>query len=271
MSTVHASYYTDPACAWSWALEPALRRLEVEFGEEVQITYVMGGLAREFGRPEPLLAEWLAAGEHSQMPVDPRIWLEGAPASSFPACLAVKAAGEQGDPGPYLRRVREGLMCGRRKLDTTEALVEEARALGTLDVERFRIDLRSNAIVELFGADLERAGAVPVEHHAPATSRVRLPALELEGEDGRVHDGVYGPASIAELRAAILAAGAEPRTNAPLAVEEALRRFAPMAAVEVAAVCELPGPRAPAELWRLALEWRVRPERRLTGELWTLA
>jgi len=270
VSTVHASYYTDPACPWSWALEPALRRLEVEFGEEVRITYVMGGLAREFGRPEPLVAEWLTAGERSGMPVDPRIWLEGAPASSFPACLAVKAAGEQGDPGSYLRRLREGLMCGRRKLDTTEALVEAARALGALDVERFRIDLRSNAIVELFGADLDRAAAVPAEQHATDTGRVRLPSLELRAEDGQVH-GIYGPASFAELRGAIVAAGGKPHSGGAPRVEEALRRFGPMAAAEVAAVCDLPGPRAPAELWRLAAEWRVRPERRLTGELWALA
>ena len=52
-------------------------------------------------------------------------------------------------------------------------------------------------------------------------------------------------------------------------VEEALRRFGTLATAEVAAVCDLPGPRAAAELWRLAGEWRVRSERRLTGELWS--
>jgi hypothetical protein len=36
----------------------------------------------------------------------------------------------------------------------------------------------------------------------------------------------------------------------------------------VAAACDLPGPRAPAELWRLALEWRVKPRRAVGGELW---
>jgi hypothetical protein len=51
-------------------------------------------------------------------------------------------------------------------------------------------------------------------------------------------------------------------------VEEALRRFGRLATPEVAAACDLPGPRAPAELWRLALEWRVRPQRVPGGELW---
>jgi protein-disulfide isomerase-like protein with CxxC motif len=44
-------YYTDPACPWSWAAEPCLRRIEAEFGDGVSITYVMGGLAREFAQP----------------------------------------------------------------------------------------------------------------------------------------------------------------------------------------------------------------------------
>jgi hypothetical protein len=44
-----------------------------------------------------------------------------------------------------------------------------------------------------------------------------------------------------------------------------------MATAEVAEVCALPGPRAPAELWRLAAEWKVKPVRVLTGELWELA
>ena len=52
---------------------------------------------------------------------------------------------------------------------------------------------------------------------------------------------------------------------------EALRIHGRLATAEVAAVCDLPGPRAAAELWRLATEWRVRPTRFLTGELWELA
>ena len=45
-------YHTDPACSASWSCEPRLRRLMVEFGAEVEITYVMGGFAREFtGEP----------------------------------------------------------------------------------------------------------------------------------------------------------------------------------------------------------------------------
>src|SRR5205085_10118917 len=128
-------YYTDPACPWSWALEPAVRRLAHELGESVELRYVMAGMAREFGDATDLVREGLEASAESGMPVDPRLWFETPPRSSYPACIAVKAAAEQGDPGRYLRKLREGLLCRRRKLDTADALVDEAQAAGGLDLE----------------------------------------------------------------------------------------------------------------------------------------
>ena len=270
MPVIHVFYYTDPACPWSWALEPSLRKLLCVFGQSLRFTYVMCGMAREFADPRALVGELLEVGARSGMPVDPRLWLEGPPASSFPACIAVKAAAEQGDPAAYLRRVREGLQCRRRKLDGAEALVEEARAVPGLDVERFRIDLSSHASLESFGADLERASAVAPQHYAPGSDRVQLPSLEFRAPDGAVH-GVYGYVAYEDLERAALAAGAEPSADPPPGIEAALRTFGSMATAEVAAVCALPGPRAPAELWRLASEWRLQSERVGSGELWSPA
>lgn len=231
-----------------------------EFGDQVRITYVMGGLAREFQRPLGELPHVLDACAATGMPADPRLWLDRPPSSSYPACQAVKAAAEQGLEGPYLRVLREGVTLRGQALDTAPALIDAARAVAGLDVARFEIDLRSHAIVEAFGADLERARAA-----APAgRERVPFPTFEIEG--GARLEGEHRPEP---LRAALLAAGAEPR--ALPAPEEALARFGTMATPEVAAVCELPGPRAAAELWRLAADWRVRAERFVSGELWSLA
>jgi putative protein-disulfide isomerase len=266
VGAVHVTYYSDPACPWSWAAEPAVRRLLVEFGDAVSITYVMGGLARKFARPVETMRHVMDAAAASGMPTDPRIWLDAPPTSSYPACQAVKAAAEQGFDGLYLRVVREGLMVDRLKLDAADALIDAARRVPGLDVERFAIDLRSHAIVEAFGADLDRtrAAARPGEDER----RVPFPSFEVVG-DGAAAIWLYDSGDPAVLREATLQAGARP---GPLPdVEEAVRRFGRIGTPEVAAVCDRPGPLAAAELWRLAGEWRVRAERALTGELWSLA
>jgi putative protein-disulfide isomerase len=252
-------YYTDPACSASWAVEPALRKLILEFGTDLSITYVMGGLARSYeGDLSPLILAWLDASDRSGMPVDPRLWSEAPIASTYPACMAVKAAAEQGPDaaGRYLRALREGLMCFRRKLDAKEALVEEARSAG-LDAQRFRVDLESNAIVEAFGADLEETRGV---------EGLVLPSVRFEGPDGV--EWRFGEASYQEWRAAALAAGGHASGDPPPDPLAAIERFRRAASVEVATVCDLPGPRASAELWRLAAEWRLKPVRVLTGTLW---
>jgi predicted DsbA family dithiol-disulfide isomerase len=268
VGAVHVTYFTDPACPWSWAAEPGLRRLQAEFGASLRITYVMGGLAREFQKPLETMRHVLDAAEASSMPVDPRLWLDSPPRSSYPACQAVKAAAEQGLDGPSLRVLREGMMVERRALDTPDALIDAARRVSGMTVERFAIDLRSNAIVEAFGADIERARAAAPQTHTAEVRRVPFPSFEFRGDDGAGPlVGVYDSGDVGALRAAALEAGAQTDGALP-GVEEALRRFGRLATPEVAAACDLPGPRAAAELWRLASEWRVRPDRALTGELW---
>jgi putative protein-disulfide isomerase len=239
---IRVTYYTDPVCPWSWAAEPALRRLQMEFAEDVQITYVMAGMARVLDDPLQVLDETLEAAAWSGMPVDPRIWRDGSPRSTYPACQAVKAATEQSLDGPYLRVLREAIHCRRRPMDNADAVVDAARQVEGLDLARFEIDLHSNAIVEAFAADLER-------------SRGReLPTFLFEA-DGREVAGRVAPDA--------LAAGS-PAASAG----DVLARFPFVAVAEVAACCGVPQARAQAQLWSLAAEWRARPDRILTGDLW---
>jgi protein-disulfide isomerase-like protein with CxxC motif len=257
----------------------------VDFGTELDWTFVMGGLhrgldrtvAREAAARAGFVEEWLQVSAETQAPLDPLLWAESPISSTYPACMAVKAAAEQAaDAGyRYLRRLRESLMCDRRKLDQPEALIEEGRAAG-LDVERFRIDLRSNAITESFANDLERTEALAARIEAPVAQASRgaggapLPTLVLTAGTGdeRVLAGFRPPEAV---HAAALEIGAQLGDGRPLGVEEAIRRFGRLTTREVEVLCGLPGPRASAELFRLAEEWRLRPLRRLTGYLWQTA
>ena len=279
---VRVRFHTDPACSASWAAEPRLRRLMVEFGDELEITYVMGGLAREFEDHSELVMSWLEHAAESGMPVDPRIWSGAGPRSSYPACVAVKASAEQGRTAEerYLRALREGFMCGRRKLDGPEALMDEARRAG-LDSERFRIDLESNATLEAFGADLEESRAIPDAaraaglategSHGSSVERLQFPAARFMADAPGEDRWVGGDHPYEDWRAAAVASGADPAGGAHPDVSGALRRFGRMTTAELEAVCDLPGPRAGAEAWRLASEWRVRRVPVLAGELWEIA
>src|SRR6185436_13073600 len=98
-------YYTDPACPWSWALEPTVRKLMVEFGGGLDWTFVMGGLGRSLAR-EPAaragqIEHWLRVSEETQAPLDPLLWVDGPIESTYPGCMAVKAAAELADDHGY--------------------------------------------------------------------------------------------------------------------------------------------------------------------------
>ena len=38
-------HFADPFCWWSWGLEPILHRLKEVYGDQIEVTYRMGGMA----------------------------------------------------------------------------------------------------------------------------------------------------------------------------------------------------------------------------------
>lgn len=293
MMTVQLRLYTDPACIVSWAAEPQLRRLAWEFGSELEVRVVMGGLARSYGpsyRDEEgrigagadcfadLIAHWLDVAAESRMPCDPRLWTEAGITSTYPACMAVVAAREQGAEAgsAYLRRAREALVTERKKLDHTEALVAEAGPAG-IDPKRFRIDLESNAILEAFAADLDEVREIPasareagIVRRTEGRDRLSFPSAIFVSSEGARHP-VWGLQRYERYRAAATAAGAKPASTAPPEPLEAIERFGRCATREIEELTGRPRPVVEAELWAHAREWRLRPVPALTGTLWEAA
>lgn len=285
--------FTDPACVWSWGAEPLLRRLIWEFDGELEFVWAMGGLARRYGsayRDEEgrigagpdcfadLMSHWLNVAGRTGMPCDPRLWTSRPIAGTFPACIAVEAASEQGwEAGyRYLRRIREGLFCERQKLDERGPLLEAAGAAG-LDPERFANALDSGRAEQAFEEHRAEARAVPEEARAAGKTsrtegeeRLSFPSLVFLAESG-VRHGVYGWQPLDAYREAALAAGARQVNEGPLPPLEAIARFGRMATREVEVLNEKPGPPTCAELWRLAAEGQLRPVRALTGTIWEAA
>ena len=184
---IEVTYFTDPLCSWSWAFEAIWRRLRYEFADRIAWRYVLGGMIPDWQsfndplhsvhRPAQMGPSWYEVRHLTGMPIDEMIWLQDPPASSYPACVAVKAAGRQGAAIEelYLRRLREAVMLERRNVARREVLVELFDAPSG-DPVRFRRDIVGNEALEAFREDLKDAGYRNIG---------RFPAFVLRGAAGR--------------------------------------------------------------------------------------
>ncbi len=194
-TAVFVEYFTDPLCSWSWAFEAQWRRLRYECSGRLGWRYRMGGLIADWQsyddpfnaicNPAQMGPQWFQVHEISGMPLDACIWQENPPGSSYPACIAVKAAERQGQETAevYLRRLREAAMMERLNIARQDILLAVARQTAresagssALDLDRFCADLGTPEPVEAFRQDLRDAA-----YHGIG----RFPTLILRGNDGR--------------------------------------------------------------------------------------
>jgi predicted DsbA family dithiol-disulfide isomerase len=189
---VEVNYYTDPLCSWSWAFEPVWRRFYFEYGDRLDLRYRMVGMIPDWmhyqdpindvSRPVQMIPLWIQVRHISGMPLDERLWIEDPPESSYPACVAVKAAELQSREAAqsYLRRLREAAMCERRNIARRDVLIDVACGFteerpGLIDVERFEGDLEGSEAREAFVEDIKQARYFGIG---------RFPALTLRRPGG---------------------------------------------------------------------------------------
>ena len=113
---VKVIYYTDPICSSCWGIEPQLRKLKLEYGNNIEIDYRMGGLLPDWSynsggisSPSDVAQHWDEVSAYYDMPIDGDVWLEDPLNSSFPSSIAFKAAQLQDNEKAilFLREIRE--------------------------------------------------------------------------------------------------------------------------------------------------------------------
>lgn len=198
---LHATYFTDPLCCWSWGFEPQMRRLRHGFAGRIAWRIRMGGMIPTWSRfddplnsvhrPGQMAPLWLQAAQITGVPIDAAIWNEDPPQSSWPACLAVKAAGMQSPAAAdvMLRRLREAVMAEGRNIARDEVLLELAGALAErfpelLDRRRFETDFHSPDARQLLEEDIKEARFRDI---------VRFPSLVLRRPGGPPPSSAGGP------------------------------------------------------------------------------
>jgi putative protein-disulfide isomerase len=167
-------YFTDPLCPWCWAFERPWRRLRAALGDRLACRYRMAGLIADWDhyadpvhsvhRPAQMATLWFQVRQVAGVDLDERIWLDDPPASSYPACLAVKAAELQSSRAAelLLARLREAVMLSRRNIarwEEIQAVAEElaAQEPGAFDAGRFAGDLNGEEAAGAFRDDVMQA------------------------------------------------------------------------------------------------------------------
>ncbi|MBE8726211.1 DsbA family protein [Flavobacterium hungaricum] len=154
-------YYTDPICSSCWGIEPQLRKLKLEYGAYFEMDYKMGGLLPDWNynsggisKPSDVAHHWDEASLYYEMPIDGDVWLEDPLESSYPSCIAMKAAQLQSTEKAvkFMRIVREKLYLEKKNITKWEN-IEDAAQMAGLDIQKLKADFEGDA-KKLFQDDL---------------------------------------------------------------------------------------------------------------------
>ena len=164
-TAVRVLYFTDPICSACWSIEPQLRRLQLEYGDHFYIEYHMGGLLPSWevynsgpiSKPADVAHHWEDMSRYFEMPIDGDVWINDPLSSSYPPCIAYKAAELQGHvrASNFLRRIKEMVFLEKINITRWDHLKLAAMECG-LDTAQFATDYYGRA-QQLFKEDLSLA------------------------------------------------------------------------------------------------------------------
>lgn len=181
---IRIDFYTDPYCAWSWALEPEVREIERLEGAGVTWHLRMKPLIRDLAAigatGEDIAHKWDHIAAITGADIDASLWGTRPPNSTLPADRATKIAARFGPDREraFVHELRPMLMLQGLSADDEATLLEAARRAG-IDVEAFRAALGDPAA----GKAADEAIAED-ERAAEAEGIKATPALVLRNGEG---------------------------------------------------------------------------------------
>jgi predicted DsbA family dithiol-disulfide isomerase len=259
-------YFTDPICSSCWGIEPQLRRLKLEYGQDVAIEYHMGGLLPDWSynsggisKPSDVAHHWDEVSLHYNMPIDGDIWLEDPLSSSYPPSIAFKAAQMQDEHKAtiFMRHLREMVFLQKKNIAKWEHIQAAAVQAG-LDADKLKQDYDGDAKA-LFEKDLALARQMGVRGFPTIFATNKTGSKEM----------VYGSRSYASYTEAIHKIQPGVRTSAYSKDWERLfaayptlttREYAELADISIAEADKL--------LQKLLAEQNITAYRTKNGPLW---
>lgn len=201
-------YISDPMCSWCFAFRKTILFIEINLSQEVDLQYVMGGLAKDCEFPMPANMQlyvqdnWREIEAQTDTRFNWDFWQDCKPRrSTYPACRAVLAAGIQDFElkSKFFAGIQQAYYRGASNPSDIETLLAVARKLTPeLDFARFEEDLQSIQADTLLEADFS------LRREMGARSFPSL-VLNIKNEFVVVHEGWAETAEVVDKLKAALA------------------------------------------------------------------
>ncbi|MGR5501534.1 DsbA family protein [Vibrio sp. DNB22_10_4] len=140
-------YVYDPMCSWCWGYKPTWEAIKASLGGDVEIRYVLGGLAEDTDAPMPLqmrtqIAEyWRKIESYLGTEFNHDFWTLNEPRrATYPACRAIIAARAQDAEFEMYAAIQSAYYLEAKNPSDNSVLIDIATEIG-LDRNRFTRDL----------------------------------------------------------------------------------------------------------------------------------
>lgn len=264
---IRVVYFTDPICSSCWGIEPQLRKLKLEYGQQLEIEYRMGGLLPDWSynsggisKPSDVAHHWDEVSLHYDMPIDGDVWLEDPLDSSYPPSIAFKAAQLQDEEKAllFMREIREMVFLKKKNIAKWENLAIAATKVG-LNVKQLKLDYEGKAKM-LFEADLKLAKEYGVRG---------FPTIYFLDSAGN-KEFVYGSKPYAFYEMAILKIQPDVvKSEYSKSWETLFKKYASLTAKEFSVLSGMPRAASEELLNDLAKKGRLEKLNTKNGALWT--
>ncbi|PCD89855.1 DsbA family protein [Vibrio mediterranei] len=167
MSKAAKLYYVyDPMCSWCWGYAPTWNLIKTLLDDQLDIQYVLGGLAPDSNVPMPLEMQtqiasyWRKIESYLGTEFNHDFWTLNTPKrSTYPACRAVLAARKQQSEQDIYRAIQQAYYLEAKNPSESEVLFDLAKQVG-LDIEAFRHDFLSAEINQQLSEEIKFARSI---------------------------------------------------------------------------------------------------------------
>lgn len=259
--------FIDPLCPECWALEPIIKKLQIEYGQLFSIRHVLSGTLSSLNmgnskKLENIAQVWEKTASRSGMSCDGNVWFENPITSPHVASIAIKAAELQGRKPAirFLRKVQEYVFIAKKNISNIDVLTECAASAG-LDVDEFIRDMHSSGAAKGFQCDMKITNEMDV-HETPSLVFFNQ---NIEDEGIKI-SGLYPYEVYVQILNEIL--HGLPKPSPPPSLEEFVSCFKLVATKEIEAVYNMDKATVEKEMKKLVLKQIVEKIPAKHGTFW---